>query len=347
MPYTPTQRARSARTILQVAVGALCVLAPARGHAQRADTVPRGREPEVTLPGLTALGIRPDCSDRDDPRAHAIWRAMRARYSGATDSVSMWTELQNAAGWAAAERLLRFDTMESNLPDGTTSGWNTQEVLRDSLRRLLQFSSAARVGDGRRGMAGRYRREWEQRIQEEGYARLIPGINADLTQAWSAWAYPPLEAELASHFLGDEFARRHQFALTSDEDRITISFCAKRRFRSRPYIVGALVLGPDTTLARAHWRFRTPAPDEQAGGEVEFAAHDRSVGAPLLMPVRGRYYRRHGVSLYFQRQQTYSGWRVGEGLALPRGLVREDPVNTKKPTIRWVTPETAGTVPSP
>jgi hypothetical protein len=272
---------------------------------------------------------------------------MRARYSGATDSVSMWTELRNTAGWTAPERLLRFDTMESNLPDGTTSGWNSQEVLRDSVRRLLQFSSAARVGDGRRGMAGRYRQQWERRIEEEGYARSLPGVNADLTQAWSAWAYPPLEAELASHFLSDEFARRHQLALASEEGRITISFCAKRRFRSRPYIVGALVLSPDTALERVHWRFRTPAPDEQAGGEVEFATYDRSQGAPLLLPVRGRYYRRHGLALYFQRQQTYSGWQVGEGFALPRGLVREEPVNTRKPTVIWVTPQTSGAPPTP
>jgi hypothetical protein len=298
------------------------VAVPAAARAQRADT----------LPGLTARAERADCTARDEPRARAAWERMRGLYSRAGDSVSLWTAaMASTQGEVPPERLLRFDTASSNRPDGTTTGWDAQEVRRDGEQRILQFYAAPRTGMGGRGMAGVYRAMLEDGIARDGYARLLDGVNADITATWSAWAYPPLEAELATHFASDEFARRNDLAMTSVDDRAAIRFCGARRFRSRPYLSGVLVLRADGSLERAWWRFRTPAPDEEAGGEVEFAELDATAGPPLLLPARGRFYRRQGAAAFFQRQQTYDGWRTAGRGEIPAEALAEARRKLPKP----------------
>jgi hypothetical protein len=144
-------------------------------------------------------------------------------------------------------------------------------------------------------MAGVDRQQLSREIEQGGYARLLPGVNADLTQTWAAWAYPPLEAELASHFVSDDFGRRNTLVLAGSSE-LTLVFCSRPQYRSKPYISGIMVLRGDTTLAHAYWRFHTPAPDERAGGEAEFDPCAAVGGLPVLLPVRGTYWRRHGVA---------------------------------------------------
>jgi hypothetical protein len=305
-------RTFAVRALALAAAGA-CLWA-ARARAQH----------DERLPGLTARAARGDCTARDDPRARALWTRLRERYSRAGDTVSLWTvEMASTAGEVPAERLLRFDTAASDRPDGTTTGWDAQEVRRDGLRRILQFYAAPRTGRGGRGMSGIYRAVLEAQIADSGYARLMSGVNADITGASAAWAYPPLEAELATHFVGDEFGRRNDLSLTTVDGREAIEFCAARRFRSRPYVSGVLVPRADGTLERAWWRFRTPAPDEQAGGEVEFAAYDASAGLPLLLAARGRFYRRQGTAAFYQREQTFAAWETAAREAIPTAALAQ------------------------
>lgn len=300
------------RSILASSLVIVSLSPAARLHAQRRDTA------AVALPGVTARAAGAECGIRDEPRARALWEAVRARYSPAGDSLSLWTTgMSSAADWVPPERLLRFDSTSSHRADGSTTGWDAQQNRRDGWQRLLEYHAAPRAGRGGRGMAGVYRAFLSGRIATDGYARLLNGVNADLTAAWSAWEYPPLEAELASHFVSAEFGRRNVFALASDQGRTTIEFCGARPFRSRPYLTGVLVLRADSTLERAWWRYRTPAPDEQAGGQAEFAPYSSAGGAPLLLPVRGVFYRRNGRAEFYQRRQTFDGWMTASREAVP------------------------------
>ena len=303
------------------------------GYASSSATA-QATPPIKSLPGLLAQASRADCASRDEPRARAVWESLRRRFADA-DSLSVWASgLSNSAGWATERGFLRFDSAASNLPDGTTSGWNTRVVRRDALQNVIKFSIAPRVGSGSRGMSGSYRQQLSREIAAIGYARLLPGVNADLTQTRAAWAYPPLDAELATHFISDEFGRRTAFSLVAPGEPVTLAFCSRSQYRSKPYISGVLVLRADTTLERAYWSFHTPAPDEHAGGEAEFAAYDSANGLPLLLPARGTYWRRHGVALFYQRQQSYPAWASGLRDALPQGLVSAEPErNDVKPIV--------------
>lgn len=332
----PTRHQRVARTApwVWIACGLLLGCSSSDALAQtrtpQRDTVP----PVRTLPALIAQASRGECTSRDEPGARAVWERLRDRYSRSADSLSVWTtRLVNSAGWIDDAGLHRFESAESNRPDGTTSGWNTQEVRRDTSRRVLQFSVAPRVGPGSRGMSGSYRQQLTRDIAANGYARILPGTNADLTQVFAAWAYPPLEAELATHFLSDEFGRRNAFSPVTSGPAQGIAFCTRSPYRSKPYISGILTLRADTTLERAYWSFHTAAPDEHAGGEAEFAPYDAAGGLPVLLPVRGTFWRRDGIARFYQRQQTFAGWLSGPRAALPPGLVDEPQREDFKPIV--------------
>ncbi|HEX6749210.1 MAG TPA: hypothetical protein VF092_18075 [Longimicrobium sp.] len=237
----------------------------------------------------------------------------------------------------ANPEFLRFDTAVSTRLDGTTSGWNTQEIRRDGDHRLIQFSIAPRVGRGSRGMGGTYRAQLSREIATNGYARILPGVNADLTQTWAAWAYPPLEAELATHFVSADFGRLSALSMSTSDGGFALAFCSRSQYRSKPYLSGVMVLRADTTVERVYWRFHTPAPDEAAGGQAEFPRYDPSNGLPLLLPSRGTYFRRQGVAFFYQRQQTFPRWWTGPWFELPAQLVAEPETTNVKPVVIFKT----------
>ena len=94
-------------------------------------------------------------------------------------------------------------------------------------------------------------------------------------------------------------------------------------------------MADDTTLIRATWRFRTPAPDERAGGQAEFAAVDRRAGRPVLLPVRSVYWRRAGVAQTFRREQSYGLWSTAARDELAADRVAEPSAPVVKPTVIW------------
>jgi len=287
-----------------------------------------------TLPVLVAEAAGSSCAGADDPRARAVWNVLRSRYAADAQSVSLWTEMAVYGGWVPAARLADYDTTSTMRGDGTTDGWTSEEVVRDALQRVLRFYRAPRTGPGARGMAGRLRESLVRQIAVEGYARLMPTKFTDISQAWEAWAYPPLDAELASHFIDPVFAARNDFRMVIEGGERLLLFCGKPRSRRQPYLAGALVLRADTTLARARWRFRTPAPDEEAGGEVEFRAYAASAGLPYLLPAVATYHRRRSL-LYFHRKQVFAGWQVGEPLALPSQLAEAEAPYTGPVHVRY------------
>ncbi|SOD03171.1 hypothetical protein SAMN05216486_10854 [bacterium JGI 053] len=286
---------------------------PAAGQR---DTTRAGATP---LPGIVARGDREACPGRDDPRARALWEAMRARYDTGLDSASAWTRMRASSGYVASGSLMRFDTVPSERHDGTTDGWTTGDVIRDGQQRGLSFYGAPRVGPGRRGMAGRQRAALARTIERIGYGALNRGVSADISQVLAVWTYPPLDGELAAHFAGDVFGSRTFFRIDRERGPTTLGFCTAPRFRSQPYLSGSLFLRADSSLERVQWHFHTPDPQEDAGGEVRFELPRAETGRALL-PSQGETYRRHVADQFFHRRLVYSPWTVDPAPFLPDSL---------------------------
>lgn len=310
-----------ARTAVRTfAVASLLAIAATPAAAQRVPGVDTTRAGATPLPGIVARAEAEACPGRDDPRARALWTRVRGLYDAGLDSASMWAEMRASSGYVAAGSLLRFDTVPSNRRDLTTDGWNTREALRDGQHRGLAFYEAPRVGRGRRGMSGRLRGSLARTIAREGYATINRGISADITQVSAAWTYPPLDGELASHFIGEAFGERTFFRVAGERGPIALAFCTAPRFREQPYVSGTLFLRADSSIDRVQWHFHTPEPREDAGGEVRF----HPVWAGLrrtLTPARGEIYRRHEGDLFYHRRLTYAAWTVDPAPLLADSLL--------------------------
>lgn len=96
----------------------------------------------------------------------------------------------------------------------------------------------------------------------------------------------------------------------------TIAFCGSERGHGRTYLEGTLAISADTVLLSARWRYRTPRPDEHAGGEVDFMMPPSGRSVWLLIPTRGVFWRRIAGSrtLFHQRTEVYTSWRMGRGI---------------------------------
>jgi hypothetical protein len=323
---------------LLLACAALSAWAAVPAAAQRipVDTTRAGATP---LPGIVARGERDACPARDDARARALWTRMAGRYDRGLDSASTWTRMRASSGYVASGSLMRFDTVPSNRRDLTTDGWNTRDAVRDGQQRGLAFYEAPRVGPGRRGMSGRLRGSLARTIARDGYASLNRGISADISQVSAVWTYPPLDGELASHFVGDVFGDRTFFRIERETGPVTLAFCTAPRFRSQPWISGSLFLRPDSSLERVQWHFHTPEPREDAGGDVRFAPPAAGPGRALV-PSQGEIYRRHVGDQFWHRRLVYSGWSIDPAPFLPDSLV-PPPLPSRPPVVRHLPPTRA------
>lgn len=128
------------------------------------------------------------------------------------------------------------------------------------------------------------------------------------TQRSFMWDYPWLESIQAWHFADPLFGELNRLELAPPEvGDLVILFCSSRG--ARPYVVGRLYLGADTTMLKAEWRFVTARPPEQAGGEVVFMPP--VPGAPLLA-ASGQFWRAK-ASGFYQEWSNYLQWYACEG----------------------------------
>lgn len=289
----------------------------------------------MPLPGIVARAEREACPGRDGPRARELWTRMRARYEGGLDSVSTWAEMHASSGYVASASLMRFDTAPSNHADGTTDGWNIHDARRDAQQRGLAFYDAPRVGSGRRGMSGTLRGTLSRGIALRGYATLNVGISADISQVSAVWTYPPLDGELATHFISDLFGERTNFRIDRAQGPIIVAFCTAPGFRAQPYLSGSLFLRADSSLERVQWHYHTPEPPEDAGGEVRFAPP--GPGARALAPLEGEIYRRHVGDQFFHRKLVYSAWSIDPAPFLPDSLLASR-LPPRPPVVRYLPP---------
>lgn len=234
----------------------------------------------VILPELANAASREPCPRRDEPAARAIWRAAASRYARDTPS-----------------RGYSFTSLEYR-------AWVTPEDVGFPEESRLEPSAESRVGTDR-GI------EWY--IAREGYAfRRQPGTIAfGAGRDYEAWTYPHLDGRHAYHFATEDFGRLNLFAVVSrDAEGTVLAFCSRG---TSPSIEGTLNMGTDGWFISAGWKFRTPRPDEDAGGEVVFAPVSNAP-EPHLLAARGLFWRRGAMrGRFWQRAIVHTAWVVGAG----------------------------------
>ena len=226
---------------------------------------------------LAALEVvshrRPACPAREDPDARALWQAMRRRYwQPGGDSVFVFGFLETRSGVGDREDAFRPEAGR------VSAGWVTGA--------LVEAHPA--------GMA------------RSGYATSAAGGPGDRTAYWN---YRALDQGTLQDFTGEYFGAAHTLSvLGRTPAQVVLAFCPRGARGRTGRIEGTLTLRADTTLAAARWRFRTPRPDEDAGGEAAYAPPDHALGRALLAR-ESVFWRRTNRPLYYFEARTYTGWR--------------------------------------
>jgi hypothetical protein len=249
-----------------------------------ADTVVRLRlvPAPVSLQGITASVETRGCPNREDPRARALWEAARRRYRPVTDT-------------------LVFHSLGTRY-----RGDRPRESIHDAGRGSRSWLAVS-TGTGWV--------QWRRQIQLRGYA---VRLGTPFTEQYALWQYAPLETDIAHHFTEPLFGELHllSFAPSGPGER-TIRFCPAGRDRRRPEIEGTLTVSDDTVFLAASWRFVTPRPTEDAGGEADFLPPHAATGS-LLLPERSLFWRRvTGGTRYYVEAATYEEWRLFPGSSAP------------------------------
>lgn len=222
----------------------------------------------VRLPGIVAHITRDVCSERDDPRARALWEAAKSRYSDETAWRGGAISGLGQASYVRSDALGSYDPKEL-IP--MTSGW----------------AGAAE---------GPYPLHLETQIEQPGYAwsrseddrKSIATARRHLN-----WAYPEFERRHAYHFATLTFSERHTLHLIGDSPGGTeIVYCPLPRDGAE--MRGRLTIAQDTTFAEARWSIQTDDPFEDASGEIVFADAFDAAGARHLVSARGTFWRHNG-----------------------------------------------------
>jgi hypothetical protein len=212
------------------------------------------------------------CPRREEPQARELWTRMRSRYWQPGDSVFVFgfMELRSGTG----------EKRDAYTPEAgrTAAGW-TSDALVIAHPDLMARS---------------------------GYALDAAGGVGERTAFWS---YRALDDALMQDFTGDYFGTAHTFSIISQgPERTTIAFCPRDGLRRTGQIQGTLTLRADTTLSNAQWSFRTPDPDEDAGGEASYFLPEQAFGRALLAR-ETVFWRKSGPHFYYFEAKTFSGWR--------------------------------------
>jgi hypothetical protein len=254
--------------------------------AGRSGEVAVRLEPEpVALAGVTGRAApRRLCPNREDPQARALWSAAAARYSDALDSL------------------------------GVGSLWgSSDERTVDSERDVGPVAASAFMRGGV-GSSARWRTTWP--AERAGYAVRLHG-EVPYAQ-FGAWLYP-LDV-LPAHFRSAAFGALHTLSVEArDSAEVELAFCPRGdALRGKPRLQGLLrVSTRDTLFVDAHYEFRTPEPDERAGGEIVYAPAVAPDGRPLPVPATELFWRRPaGSRRFYQRYVEYLGWQLGPSATL-------------------------------
>jgi hypothetical protein len=233
---------------------------------------------EVQAVALRPLAVastaRRMCPNREEPRARALWERMRGRY---------WQP--------GADSVFVFAFMEIRSGDGTR-----EEAYRPD---------AGRVGTG--WTNGALVEAHLAFMPRSGYATSATGGAGERTAHWD---YRALDGGSMQDFTGEYFGAAHTFAiLGTGAEGTTIGFCPRERMGMTGQIEGTLTIRADTTLEAARWRFRTPRPDEDAGGEASYEPPDPALGRALLAR-ETVFWRKTTLGRYYFEAKAFTGWRT-------------------------------------
>lgn len=230
-------------------------------------------QPVVLQPLSVAAAPRPPCPNRDDPGARALWEAMRGRYwQPGEDTVFVFAFLEERSG--VGEKADAWDPEAGRVSAGWTTG-----ALVDADPRWMRLS---------------------------GYANSAAGGVGERTAYWS---YRALDGGSMQDFTGEHFGAAHTFSILHHAaGETTIAFCPRERMGRTGQVEGTLVLSVDTTLHLARWSFRTPRPDEDAGGEASYYAPETALGNALLAR-ETIFWRKTNPPRYYFEGKKYSGWQ--------------------------------------
>lgn len=213
------------------------------------------------------------CPRREEPRARDLWTRMRSRYwQPGADSVYAFGFLELRSG--TGERTEAYE------PDAgrTSAGWTTGPLIVAH----------------------------PELMAHSGYALSAAGGAGERTAFWS---YRALDDGAMQDFTGDYFGSAHTFSILSQSGgETTIAFCPRERLRQAGQIQGTLTLRSDTSLSNARWRFQTPRPDEDAGGEASYLPPAPALGRALLAQ-ETVFWRRSGPRGYYYEAKAFTGWR--------------------------------------
>lgn len=138
-----------------------------------------------------------------------------------------------------------------------------------------------------------------------------------MNPAFFHWIYAPLHSTHVDYFLSDDFVRGHTFrrAVASDSS-VTLTFCPVGR--ERPDIAGRIEISASGDVRSIAWRFLTPKPHEDAGGEVIVVPPGQG---PIrrLIPARSVYWRRLAgrSDRYYHETWLFRAWNWSHTGAMP------------------------------
>lgn len=252
------------------------------GYESRQVSLPPGTGPQdvviaeaaVLLEPVTVRGVRVQhCPNRDDPAARALWTAAAARYSS-PDTVGIESRFASISGEVAGTEIGTFD--RARLRSATRATGPQTRALRPA------------VGYG---------------------ARLSRSSDED----YLAFRYYELGSHFTQHFVDPTFGIYNSISVQSRlPGSIVLAFCSRGLGREAVGIEGTLTIRSDTTMVSAAWRYRTPAPREEAGGEVSFVPHPGGNERPWLVSANSLYWRRlpGRQDRYYQRWEDFERWAV-------------------------------------
>lgn len=236
----------------------------------------------VELPPVLAR-VEAHCPQDDAPAARAIWRAAASRYARNTRALPLW--------WQGDEALDEVPPEQLGSPSRENLVSKNQYQISGYTRKLLGAD-----------------------IPPVYAARLDPITQSVLTAGgrYHFWRYAELEGFDAPHFIEEDFGRLHDFSVAQQTQAGTVVvFCtARSQLNVKQQMEGTLTFSSDSTLVSATWRFITPKPHENAGGEAMFGVAEFN-HEQHLVSLQGLFWRRmEGRKEYVQRWLSVREWGI-------------------------------------
>lgn len=239
-------------------------------------------EKPIALEGLTVELERNSCEIDDSEAARRLWSGVRRRYTGPMDTVGIATYLAQAETLVARGEIGPLD-----VPDEMRS---------------------------QRGSSSQLRFSWTRQVRRRGYA--FPVRRTDSGRSFDSWSYAPLEADFAPHFVDPVFGELHRFRIRDrGEYGWTVEFCP--RDADRPSIRGTMRIDSDTTLVSVEWLYKTPEPDESAGGRAFFPEVRGPAAQNYPLPRESIFWRELPTGRFQEVHQRFEGWIVAQGDTVP------------------------------